>query len=737
MKKAVCLLLSLTVFILCFSGCAENQTVKTVGVRTQSTLSGSANELENAGEKLLVSENDNYRLFYCAGGIRVESVIDSQVFWDSAVDETVYDGFAASTETWKNYMQSLAAITYIAKNDSVGNFSVEYSAASRNITAVERYSNGIKITVKFAKSAITVSFEITLEDSGINIRIPGEEIKEEGEFYLYSVELLPFFGAAPNGGEGYIFYPDGCGALSCFNKTAEKHKYTKQLVLDIYGTEETGNYFSEEKNPVASLPVYGIKNADKAFLAAITAGEADAQVNVNAGLNISSVKLNRASFTLIYRNKYSVSLSELKKSGETQDGKNSVIICDELLNYDREVRLFFLKGENADYSGMANVYREYLLEDDILDGKTSYKTTGLYLRFFMGTMQNNAAYKKSVKTTDFSDVEDILSEYISCGVENITATLRGWQSGGYGDNISSFKPDGAYGGVSGLKELDEFAGKNGVNLMLEAENINVYDGTGFFIKGRDTVTDGSGSPVTNSQQSVFIFNPLKVQSNFEKLIKSVKKYNNIKILNDGLGSVIYSDLNSSSVYVRYQVKQIFENILKQYEDKAEVSAANLYAIKYADFIADCPSSTSGAFIEDFAVPWYQMIVHGSAAYCADTGNSSYDLKYQKLRWIEYGSSPYFEITKKEPSVLRDTDYTQLFSSKNDEWQERIIDIYKEYKENFSNLTDGYITEHKIISAKVVSVSYDSGVTVIINYSDAEYTYGDIQIPPMDYTVIKE
>jgi len=732
MKRFFCLLLTVTVIVLCFAGCNETD-VNFEKFNTKSALLGNSQNINDLTQKTLVAENEIFKMFY-DNGICVESKSDINDFWKSYVDETVYEDFKTSTETWKNYMQSIAAVTYISKTDTSGNFSTDYSAAKNNITTVQKYDNGCKITVKFMKSAITMTFEITLDDFGLNIRIPANEIKEEGDYYLYSVELFPFFDAASNDKQGYIFYPDGCGALTYFNKTAQKHKYTKQLTLDVYGTEETANYFSENKNPIAPFPIYGIKNQNRAFLAAVTNGDADTQININAGINISSVKLNRASFSLIWRRKYTVLLSELKNNNGNTEEKRSIRVGERLLDYDREVKLFFLSGENASYSGMANIFRDYLLKNGLLDGKTEYSAENLCLKFFMGTKQTDGAYKKLVKTADFEQIEDILKGYREGGVSNLTAILRGWQSGGYGDNISNFKPESSFGGKNGLKSLDKFAGENGIKLMLETDNINAYDGTGLFIKGKDTVTDGAGSPVTDSTESSFLLSLDNIKKNFKKASGTAEKYKNTTVLNNGLASLIFSDLNRSSATERVLVKEEFEEMLKK---GSAVSGGNLYSLKYSDFIADCAGKTSNSFLEDVSIPFYQMVVHGSAGYCMETGNSSYDLNYQKLKWIEYGALPYFEITKENPSLLRDTGYTQLFSSQNSEWQERITEIYKEFKENLSEFTSGYITGHEIIADDIVCITYNDKNKIYINYSDEKYSIDEAELQPLSYKVITE
>ena len=131
-----------------------------------------------------------------------------------------------------------------------------------------------------------------------------------------------------------------------------------------------------------------------------------------------------------------------------------------------------------------------------------------------------------------------------------------------------------------------------------------------------------------------------------------------------------------------------------------------------------------------------MVVHGSSSYTTETGNSSYDLNLQKLKWIEYGAVPYFEITKENPSALRDTRYTQLFSSENSEWKEKICDIYREFNGTL-DITDGFIIKHEYLAGDVVLVKYGSGAEIVLNYTGSDYLYEGRTVPAEDYAVIKE
>lgn len=732
MKRLICLILISAVTVLSFSGCAGSQTFTAEKNTAETALKGTAAVLIPSEEQELICKNGDLSLYYGGEGITVKNETDASE-WKSYMDESSFADFATSTDTWKSYMQSVASVTYISKNSVNGNFNTEHSAAKSNGLSVKKYANGLEIKIDYAKSKISLTVEITLDKDSIAVRIPAEKIEENGEFYLYSVELLPFMLAGGTESDGYIFYPDGCGALSLFSKTGEKSKFAQPLTLDVYGTEETRDYFKETNNPSAKLPVCGIKNGSTAFLAAVTSGESDAQINVNPAVGMSALPVNRSSLSLIFRRRYTVELAQIKSS-KTKE-KSAVKLNEDLLDCDRTVKYFLLSGDSADYSGMANAYREYLIKQNILDGKNGPGSKTV-LKFFMGAPTVGDTYQGLVKTTGFSDAEEILEEYKEEGVTGLTVILKGWQSGGYGDNLTSYSPESRFGGKKRLKRLNSFAGENGVRLLLEIDPMLITDGTGFFIKGKNTVADGAGSPVTDTEQRRYISNRNYLQKNVLKALKKTGEYGSADLLIAGIGESVYSDLSSSNAAERYEMQQLFESLFEKSGENTAASGGNLYALKFSDFIDKSPQGTSDSLIEDMKIPWYQMVVHGSASYTTETGNSSYDLNLQKLKWIEYGAVPYFEITKENPSALRDTRYTQLFSSENSEWKEKICDIYREFNGTL-DITDGFIIKHEYLAGDVVLVKYGSGAEIVLNYTGNDYLYEGRTVPAEGYAVIKE
>ena len=166
-----------------------------------------------------------------------------------------------------------------------------------------------------------------------------------------------------------------------------------------------------------------------------------------------------------------------------------------------------------------------------------------------------------------------------------------------------------------------------------------------------------------------------------------------------------------------------------------VAGGNQYVLPYATLMNDIPDSNSDYYFGDKAVPFYQIVVHGSVNYTSTAGNLAYDLQYQKLKWIETGSIPYFIVTYESPIVLNKTNYNDLFSSQFSVWKEEMIQICDEFNENLNGVWNQKIQRHEEKENAVV-ITYEDGSRIYINYSEESIIAEGVQIPAKDYVLVK-
>ena len=707
---------------------ADNQA--TSGSSTPVSLSVFVSE--DAQSYVPICRNERYTLGY-REDIHALSVTDvsGQNCWNTVVTQEVYDPTSASS-TWSSYMQSIMAINYARHKETHGNVIKSYSSGENTVITAYRMENGLRMVVDFQEASIRITVDVFLESDGLRTQILTSGIEEYGEYVLYSIELFPFFDAAPRQTDGYLFYPEGNGALSYFNKSGDKSLFASELILDIYGPMDQEKLLSDEHNGYAMLPVYGMKQNERGFLAAITKGDSSARIVVNTSLELSPVPLNRAFFEFVYRNSSRIYLSNLTSSGQTAAENTYGTKADKnRLEQDCEVKIFFLTGEQACYDGMANVYRTYLKDNGLLVKNAQADTMSMGLTLFMSA-RKDGGLSSDVVATSFEQATAILRDYRKAGLSNMRVLLRGWEKGGYQSRPQKYRPSSTLGGKNKFKQLIADGG-NTDYFSMEIDVLGVQKSSLDFIKSKKYVLMGNGSPVTNEEQNEFLISPDSSRKKLEDAIAYLKKQVGGTVAVSHIGKTLYRDYSRRMASTREDTLQLFRSMAKG----VDVEGGNLYVLNGARSLYDIPEQNAMHQITDEAIPWFQLVVHGSIPYTMQAGNYASDLTEQTLRWAEYGCLPYFELTAENPIVLKDTSYNMLFSSQNATWFDRVVQITKDFEENLGVIRGQEIIGHKKINKDLVIVEYGNGYQVIVNYKKEIQKYQDMSIAPQSYLVTRK
>ena len=103
-----------------------------------------------------------------------------------------------------------------------------------------------------------------LDGPELVVTIPCDEIVHHESYRLTSISLLRFFGAADSTQSGYIFVPDGSGALINLNNGKTQ---MNAWASSIYGSDWALSAVTAVNTENVYLPVFGIKHEDKAMMA--------------------------------------------------------------------------------------------------------------------------------------------------------------------------------------------------------------------------------------------------------------------------------------------------------------------------------------------------------------------------------------------------------------------------------------------------------------------------------------
>ena len=634
-----------------------------------------------------------------------------EALWYSGVTKETFSELEMSSKTWRAYMQSALVVNYVKKTDVRGNSSKSYSAASQNDVKVKVSDSGLRLEMDFDNISVKMAMEVTLGDGRLVVKLPRKDIKEKGDKLIKSVEVLPFLAsvAKEKKADGYLVYPDGCGAISYFDRVDDKHTYTSSLALDIYGSLNLEKVLAENKEATAMLPIYGIKENDKAVLGALTKGGESARINAETALANSTVPIHRAAFELFYRNEYRIYLSGTSNSAAGVNKNHGLKVDDKIQLGDQEITYFLLQGDQADYSGMANAYRKYLQEEKLLNNNEAAKKLALYLTMFMGVNQEGAFGTSLIPMTTYEDAENILRDYLAADVDALQVTLRGWNKGGYGLYPQKTKAARQLGGKKDLKSLNKLAAEKGVSILLETELL-------YTNRNRYVAVDGVEAPLTNMEQNEFLLTPKRLQVLLAKVQKSLKRYDNMELALSSVGNYLYPDYSEKNKANRNESLKAMKKV-GQTKGVGAVQGGNLYMLASAQQLYDLPMTCSMHHMTDEAIPLYFMVVSGSIPYTVTAGNRSGDLQEMMLKWIEYGAMPHFELTQESTAELMGTAYDTLFTSRYESWKERSLAVYKDMKEHLEPVVGHAITKHEKLSNGAVRVTYENGYRVLINYSD--------------------
>lgn len=672
----------------------------------------------------LIAQNEKFNMYYHDSGVDIylENRKTGKV-WGTAVYSDYFDVSSLSLNTYSTLLNVCYADKdkNIFNSELVGNNSEDFSISYENA------DNGICINVSMPEIQISFDVIFILETDGMTLTIPDDSVEEKSDNSLISVSLLPFFGAAKSGEDGYIFYPDGSGAL--MNISAYKKPNPLFYSYAVYSEDEPDfNLYDtayQQDIKQIMLPVFGIKHTSGGIFSNMESGAE------NAILHLSSDQFYQSYFEAVFRT------SGTEEYAFTSKGKEISIVGQRRIKGDRTVRYYILGDTQNKYSDMAVLYRKSLIESGALKKNEVSEQIPISIEMFMGISKNGILGDSIQALTTFGDVQNIYNDLSKNGVKTVDILLKGWSEGGYTTLPTASKAEKKLGGNSELNKLNKAVDKNS-NLYLLNDWIEADSDTGSFNAKKYALRDGFDVIFTDNEDgSRHWLNPSLYMMNTFKKFSSVHK--NTSVCFSKIGSWLMSDIGATNYTDRREMATAFGNVLKEAEKQSgtvAVTGGNGYALPYADRFYDVPSNDSQYYQNDLSVPFYQMVVHGFKDYSSIAANRSFDYRYQILKSVETGSIPHFVITEQSPNMLYGTDYYEIFSSEYSIWKQRLIDTYNEINEKLSSVWFLTMDNHEYISDDFVRVTYQDGSAVYINYSDKSQQYKNITVNAMDYVLVK-
>ena len=618
-------------------------------------------------------------------------------------------------------------------------FSFTYCDAENNVTACSSTEEVCNINASLKGDAIVldvvsneagIAFGIvfTLKDQTLKATVPAASVREKSS-RLCTVELLTFFGASDRKTDGYIFFPDGSGAIFDFQNKSNVMRYP-------YKAQVYSNYFTELDDYIKQgvtgakwvmLPVFGVKQGDAALTGIITNGDADSTVCFYPdGFLYSASRV-----CPIFNYRYSYSL-------ETTSNDNIILFEKNRSDSDFSVEYTMLSGESANYSGMAANYREYLLNNGLLN--TSEYSPTVNLDLLMSVKKPVLFWETSVAMSQFSYGTHIAKTLDSLGVKDVSLTLLGWQSGGYNIYPSHFPVSSKAGGKNELKKMISESGKYGQTVNLLDDFMQADQKRGGYSKRKDVASSVKNEAYTDMNKKQFLLDFRHQQETFEK--KFVKKALNLNVSSvafDNIGRLIYANGSKKNELRRDGAVRTVQSMLETASSsfsKVTVSGGNAYVLKNADFLRDIPQSSSNNTVFDRSVPFFQIVVHGYIPYAPEIpGNFSDNYENTVLKWIEYGFVPHYSMSQKDAGELKNSYNKGIFVSKFSDWQNTVSESVKEIGA-IAEKTRSPIRSHTVLPDSLTETIYENGAKIIVNYTDSALPYEGAEVAPRSYLLIE-
>lgn len=603
---------------------------------------------------------------------------------------------------------------------------------------------------------VPVSFKIALEyrlvGDYVDVSVPVSAIEENGGASIFRVQLLRNFAAADSKEEGYIVVPNGDGSIIRFNNGKTNAGNYSQF---LYGIDMlAADYTVMESANNASMALYGLCKENGTILATVEDGASLASITAGVAGKVNNYNYVYTSFVIR-------GSETLEMFGTTGNEAALPIVEPKPYNSNLTVRYTFLDEDHRGYTGIANYYRNHLMEEGILtpivddeDIKFYYDViTGVEMtEFFLGKQ-----YMGLTAMTTFEEAAQMSAYLAEEGINNQVLNLQGWFNGGYYHDVADrIRVPWKLGGKNGLEQLNDSVKENGGSLYADVAFQKVtFDSKRYNYQAESAKYYGSGyvasfgqvNPVTLRQTSSLGYSETMYDLISPKfLVRYVsdftRKFNGYDV--DGislrdLGTAVHSDKKRSNQIHREDALDVVIAQLDNMDASQKnilINEANDYAWKAADDIINLPLNDNDYVIVDANIPLYEMIVHGSIDYCGDVFNltDAADDRMQILTMIEYGAAPHFVFTWEETTKMKYSGLNSNYSTTFGTWVDKASEVYKEANDSLRPVRAATMESHEILDNGVRKICYSNGVTIYVNYSDSACTADGIRISAMDYAV---
>ena len=469
---------------------------------------------------------------------------------------------------------------------------------------------------------------------------------------------------------------------------------------------------------------------------------------------------------------YSLGISVVAKDGAYS--QSAVFSADRDIEFYEDIRIdyHFLKGDDADYSGIARCYRAYQLDRGAAvplaekvksNSALAYAVTNIEVRIrqawkpapspVMEQVARNEPPVKAVVT--FDRVKDVVDESVRQGVGGAEFCLVGWNKGGHdGAYPQIFPVEPSLGGEVKLKEAVAYAQSKGYQVVGHSSFRDCYMiadtwDSEYVVEKNPNGTLKRGE-TSWSGGRLYTMCPQRAYERF-----CPKQCAEMATL--GFRGMFYVDVTTSRPLfpcpdVRHRLnngqRAVWENNIMRELGETFGGAASEGAYDFCS--RTCESALTVQWCKPFDppknamvdgyIPLWQLVYHGiivSTPFRTTINCPANPDRRYALKLAEFGGRPTFYwhswfVTGRPPSMG-----TWDLEATTDEKMRQGVRWMKEGHDEYmrrNSLQFAFMDRHEKIADGLFRITYSNGAKMYVNYNDAPTDVDGVSIPNMDYVV---
>ena len=327
------------------------------------------------------------------------------------------------------------------------------------------------------KSVFNVSVIYRLDGDDLIVEVPFDDLEYKEDYPIYYLSVLPYFGASGTTDEGFLFVPEGGGALIEFNngKTSQNSYYS-----NVYGWDMGQDRDAVVHDTRTYFNVFGESKNDSSFICMLEDGVPYASIQADISGRSHSYNYVNAVYSVLHREQYDVSDRSTQSMFVYEDGtaEGEGIVQ----------RYSFI--DSGDYVDMAEDYRSYL-KDKYGDYLTVNDDTETPVALeIIGAVDKvkqvfGVPVSSPLELTTYKEAQEMVEELYGEGLSNMSVKLSGWMNGGVQQKmLDSVNLISDLGSKKDLQNMIDSAEEKGIAVYLNGITNYAMDSgitDGFFV----------------------------------------------------------------------------------------------------------------------------------------------------------------------------------------------------------------------------------------------------------------